>query len=136
MHSLCTQAGERGIMGRSEIVEVEMPDGMVINVEVVVSDSITDVAAGRRLKLDEAKDSIASFVRWAVSSAGIQAESDTSVPAQEGAPLPGMSLSKVGLEFGLSLVVKSGTVTSAVVSAGGQASAVVRLEWERPAAGK
>ena len=36
-----------GIVERSEIVEVEMPDGTVINAEVVVSDSIADVAAGR-----------------------------------------------------------------------------------------
>src|SRR5262245_26935410 len=72
-----------GVMGRSEIVEVEMPDGTVINAEVVVSDSITDVAAGHRLKLDEAKDSIASFVRWAVGAVAVPAESDASVPAPE-----------------------------------------------------
>jgi S1-C subfamily serine protease len=48
-------------MGRKEIVEVEMPDGTVVNAEVVVSDSITDVAASRRLKLEDAKESIEVF---------------------------------------------------------------------------
>ena len=38
-------------MKRSEIVEVEMPDGTMINAEVVVADSITDVAAARKLKM-------------------------------------------------------------------------------------
>jgi hypothetical protein len=121
-------------MGRSEIVEVEMPDGMVINAEVVVSDSITDVAAGHRLKIGDAKESIASFVSWAVGALGVPAGSD----AQESAPgpvsPPGMTLSRVGLEFGLALAVRSGAVTSAIVSAGGGASAVVKIEWERQAA--
>jgi hypothetical protein len=40
-----------GIMARSEIVEVEMADGSVINAEVVFSGSITDAASGRRLRL-------------------------------------------------------------------------------------
>jgi len=121
-------------MGRSEIVEVEMPDGTVINTEVLLADSITDVGAGRRLKLDEAKDSIASFVRWAVSAVGVAGEADAP-PAAEPTPAPGMRLTKVGAEFGLSLAVKSGAVTGAIVSVGGEASAVVRLEWERPGDG-
>lgn len=121
-------------MGRSEIVEVEMPDGTVINAEVVLEDSITDVGAGRRLKLDEAKDSIASFVRWAVAAVGVAGEGDAPPPG-EPTPAAGMRLTKVGVEFGLSLAVKNGAVTGAIVSVGGQASAVVRLEWERPGAG-
>jgi hypothetical protein len=124
--------GLRGVMARSEIVEVEMPDGSVINAEVVVSDSITDVSAGHRLKLDEAKDSITSFVRWAVGTLGGPAQGSAPVPVSP----PGMTLSRVGLEFGLTLTVKSGTVTSAIVSAGGEATAVVRLDWERPAGGR
>lgn len=117
-------------MKRSEIIEVEMPDGTVINAEVVVSDSITDVAARHTLKLDETKDSIASFVRWAVGTLGVPDEKDDT-PTPGPVPTRGMKLSKVGLEFGLALSVKSGAVTSAIVSAGGQASAVVKVEWER-----
>jgi hypothetical protein len=123
-------------MGRIEIVEVEMPDGTVINAEVVVSDSITDVAAGHKLKLDDAKDSIASFVRWAVGALGIPAEDGAPEPAPAPVSPQGMRLSSVGLEFGLSLAVKSGMVTSAIASVGGEASAVVRLEWEQPTAGR
>jgi hypothetical protein len=70
-------------MGRTEIVEVKMPDGTVINAEVVVSDSITDVASGRQFKLDDAKDSIASFVRWVVGTVGIPAEDGAPEPAAE-----------------------------------------------------
>jgi hypothetical protein len=84
-------------MGRTEIVEVEMPDGTVINAEVVVSDSITDVAAGHRLKLDETKDSIASFVRWAVGALGEPAEDGA--PPPEAVSPPGMRLSRLGLEY-------------------------------------
>jgi hypothetical protein len=119
-------------MGRSEILEIEMPDGTVINAEVMVSDSITDVGAGHKLRLDEAKDSITSFVHWAVGTLGVPAEGNAPVSVSP----PGMLLSRVGLEFGVTLTVKSGMVTSAIVSAGGEASAVVRIEWERqPTAG-
>jgi hypothetical protein len=121
-------------MGRTQIVAVEMPDGKVINAEVVLADSITDVAAGHRLKLDEAKESIASFVRWAADAVGIAAEDGAPAPVAEPVSPKGMTLSRVGLEFGLTLAVKSGTVTGAIVSVGGEATAVVRLEWERPAA--
>lgn len=123
-----------GIMERTEIVEVEMPDGGVINAEVLVSDSITDIGAGSKLKLDEAKASIASFVRWAVGTVGLTAEDSTSASTPDPVSPPGMILSRVGLEFGLNLAVKSGTVTGVIVSVGGEASAVVKLEWERPTA--
>lgn len=119
-------------MGRTEIVEVEMPDGVVINAEVLVSDSITDVGAGRRLKLDDARDSIVSFVRWSVGALSKSSEDDGSEPVSP----EGMRLSRVGLEFGLTLAVKGGMLTSAIASVGGEASAVVRLEWEPPAASK
>jgi Trypsin-co-occurring domain 1 len=121
-------------MGRTEIVEVEMPDGTVINAEVVVSDSITDVAAGSRLKLDDAKDSIASFVRWAVGALAVPAEGVAPEPVPGSVSPQGMNLSRVGLEFGLNLAVKSGMLTSAIASVGGEASVVIRLEWERPTA--
>jgi hypothetical protein len=119
---------------RSEIVEVEMPDGTVISAQVVVADLIADVSAGRAMKLDDARDTIASFVRWAVAAVAVPAEDGAPVPAPAPVTPPGMNLSRIGLEFGLSLAVKSGTVTSAIVSVGGQASAVVKLEWERPGA--
>jgi len=94
-------------MGRTEIVEVKMPDGTVINAEVVVSDSITDVASGRQFKLDDAKDSIASFVRWVVGTVGIPAEDGAQEPAAEPVSPPGMKLSRMELEFGLNLTVKT-----------------------------
>jgi Trypsin-co-occurring domain 1 len=124
-----------GIMERTEIVEVRMPDSTVINAEVVVADSITDVAARQQLNLGEAKDSIASFVRWAVGGLGVSAEDSASVPEPESSP-SGMVLSRVGLEFGLKLAIKSGMLTSVIAAVGGEASAVVRLEWEQRQAGR
>lgn len=123
-------------MGRTEIVEVKMPDGTVINAEVVVSDSIADVAAGRQFKLDDAKDSIASFVRWVVGTVGIPAEDGAPEPAAEPVSPPGMKLSRMELEFGLNLTVKTGVLASAIAAVGGEASAVVRLEWERSPGGR
>lgn len=117
-------------MARTEIIEIAMPDGTVINAEVVVSDSITDVAARHPLNLDNAKDSIVSFVRWAVGALPVSAEDGAGVAEPESSP-PGMTLHRMGLEFGLKLAVKSGTVTSVIAAVGGEASAVVRLEWER-----
>ena len=118
-------------MSRTEVVEIAMPDGTVINAEVLVRGSLTDVAAQRRLSLGEARESIASFVRWAVSGLGFLTEDDASNSRDLEASPPGMTLNRVGLEFGLKLAVKSGTLTSVIAAVGGEATAVVRLEWER-----
>jgi hypothetical protein len=118
-------------MSRTQIVEITMPDGTVINAEVSASDSITDVGAQRRLSLDEAKKSIASFVRWAVSGLAFPAENGTDQTQELESSPAGMTLGRVGLEFGLKLAVKSGSLTSVIAAVGGEATAVVRLEWER-----
>jgi hypothetical protein len=118
-------------MSQTEIIEIAMPDGSVINAEVSVSDSITDVGARGRLNLGDAKESITSFVHWAVSGLGLSVGDGDARPEElESAP-PGMTLGRVGLEFGLKLAVKSGTLTSVIAAVGGEATAVVRLEWER-----
>jgi hypothetical protein len=122
-------------MSRTEIVEVVLPDGSLLNAEVSIEDSITDVGAQPRLSLKDAKESVASFVRWAVESLGLPtqgAEGDAAQKARNTMPTPpGMALSRVGLEFGLKLAVKTGSLTSAIAAASGEATAVVRLEWER-----
>lgn len=122
-------------MSRSEIVEIEMPDGAVINAEILVRDPLTDVGARRRLSLGDARESIGSFVRWAVSGLGFLAEGDAHGPAELQSSPPGMTLNRVGLEFGLKLAVKTGTLSSVIAAVGGEATAVVRLEWERAPAG-
>lgn len=118
-------------MSQTEIIEIAMPDGAVINAEVSVSDSITDVGARGRLNLDEAKESITSFVHWAVSGLGLSAGDGVARPAELESVRPGMTLGRVGLEFGLKLAVKGGTLISVIAAVGGEATAVVRLEWER-----
>jgi hypothetical protein len=122
-------------MSRSEIVEVAMPDGTVINAEVLVRDSLTDVGAQRRLSLGEARESIGSFIRWMVDGLGFLTEGDASGPPELKSDPPGMTLNRVNLEFGLTLAVKSGTLSSVIAAVGGEATAVVRLEWERAPAG-
>jgi hypothetical protein len=118
-------------MSQTEIIEIAMPDGAVINAEVSVSDSITDVGVRGRLNIGEAKESITSFVHWAVNGLELSI-GDGIADSQEAELAPqGMRLGRVGLEFGLKLAVKTGTVTSVIAAVGGEATAVVRLEWER-----
>jgi len=120
-----------GVMSQTEIIEIAMPDGAVINAEVSVSDSITDVGVRGRLNIGEAKESITSFVHWAVNGLELSI-GDGIADSQEAELAPqGMRLGRVGLEFGLKLAVKTGTVTSVIAAVGGEATAVVRLEWER-----
>ena len=120
-----------GIMSQTEIIEIAMPDGAVINAEVSVSDSITDVGVRGRLNLGEAKESITSFVHWAVNGLGLSTGDGIAGSQEAELAPPGMRLGRVGLEFGLKLAVKTGTVTSVIAAVGGEATAVVRLEWER-----
>jgi hypothetical protein len=113
----------------SQVVEVEMPDGTVVCAEVIVADSIADVGVWDRLRLEEAKGSIESFTRWAVE--GVRsALRDPGRPGSEVAP-DGMRLGSVGVEFGLKLAVQSGKLISVLAGAGAEATAVIRLEWER-----
>jgi hypothetical protein len=42
-----------------------------------------------------------------------------------------MVLRRFGLEFGVKLAVRSGALTSVIAQAGGEATAVIRLEWEK-----
>lgn len=119
-------------MSQTEIIEIAMPDGTVINAEVSVSDSITDVGVRSRLNLGEAKESITSFVHWAVSGLGLSLGDGVVRPEELESVPPGMTLGRVGLEFGLKLAVKGGTLISVIAAVGGEATAVVRLEWERP----
>jgi len=119
-------------MSRTEIVEVELPDGTTVAAEVLVADTIADVGVADRLRLGEAGKSIEAFVSWAVGAIGM-AQPEDAEPS-ESAP-EGMVLRRLGLEFGLKLAVRSGALTSIIAQAGGEATAVFRLEWERTAKG-
>jgi hypothetical protein len=117
-------------MSQTEIIEIAMPDGTVINAEVSVPDSIADVGARGRLNLGEARQTITSFVKWAVSGLGLPAGDGAGPPGEaESAAPPGMALGRVELEFGLKLMVKGGMLSSVIAAVGGEATAVVRLEW-------
>jgi Trypsin-co-occurring domain 1 len=121
-------------MGLTKIVEVAMPDGTVINAEVTVADQVTDVGVQSRFHLPEAKETINSFVHWVLAS--LSTSTDEVTEGMEArSPLGGMALTRVGVEFGLKLAVKNGALTSVIAVAGGEATAVVRMEWERHSGG-
>jgi NTP-dependent ternary system trypsin peptidase co-occuring protein len=126
--------GRDGVdVARVEVVKVQLPDGSVIDAEVSVPDSVVDVGVSALLQLGQAKDTIESFVSWAVDGLSFAAPDGDTSPEPSMAPA-GMHLGRMGLEFGLKLTVRSGSLTSVIAAAGGEASAVVRLEWERSAA--
>ena len=100
---------------RIEIVEVELPDGGVIAAEVTVAGG-GDVAVWERLQLEEATGTIRHVSGWVVDS------------VREALPDPP---DRWCVEFGLKLAVKTGKLTSVLAEAGGEASVLVRLEWDR-----
>lgn len=102
---------------RTEIVEVELPGGGVIAAEVALAGG-GDVAAWERLRLEEATGTIRQVSGWVIDS------------VREALPNPP---DRWGVEFGLKLAVKTGKLTSVLAEAGGEASVVVRLEWDRDA---
>ncbi|MGH3242150.1 MAG: CU044_2847 family protein [Spirillospora sp.] len=114
---------------RTTIVEAELPDGSIINAEVALDDTIMDVGLLDRLRLDETTHSFEAFARWAVDRVRA-AVRDPENAGREVAP-DGMTLGRVGVEFGVKLALKSGKLTSVVAEAGAEANALIRLEWER-----
>ncbi|MBB5868621.1 hypothetical protein F4553_002000 [Allocatelliglobosispora scoriae] len=99
---------------RSEIVEVELPDGTRILAEVTVP-AQSDVGARPRLFHAEALGGqISSVSSWILSH------------VREGLP---DRPSQISVEFGLKLGVKSGQLVSILAEGTGEASVVVKLDW-------
>lgn len=96
----------------SKPLQVELPSGDVIWAQVM-TDGPTNVAAGSLQRLDI--DDLRATIRG-VSSSLREAIADL-VPDQ------------VQVEFGLSLTLKSGKLTSVLAEAGGTASLKVSLTW-------
>lgn len=100
---------------RRQIVEIELPDGYVMSAEVGVPSGGDVTARQIRLRLDEAGESIQRFASWLVDNV------HNRLPRKPG---------RVGLEFGIKIAVKSGQLTSVLAEASGEATVLVRLEWD------
>ena len=97
----------------SEIVDVDLGDGIIIPAEVTVRGG--DVSVLDVLKLGRGKDLIASVGRWAKKNFH--------------ADLPGAP-QRFGVEFGVKLTAKSGALISVLAEVAGEATMTVKMEWD------
>jgi hypothetical protein len=107
----------------TESIEIDLGDGAIVYAAVRGARSGRDsgdagaVSAVARHTFDEVRGTIRAVGQWA---------RDTG--ASCGDP------SSFEVEFGLTLSVKSGRLVGVLAEAGGEASLVVRLSWDRAAA--
>jgi hypothetical protein len=100
---------------QSRIEQVDVGPGETIEAEIRVADAGGDATAFNRLDLADATESIHRIGSWVYRT------------VHDGLP---RRPQKVGVEFGLKFAIKSGKLTSVLAEASGEASLVVRLEWE------
>jgi len=99
---------------RTQMVEIELSDGEVINAEISTPAG-GDVAWSRqRYQAASFNADLSRIGRWLVGE------------LRAAFPNPP---ERVGVEFGLKLGVKSGPLVAVLAEASGEASVVVRLEW-------
>jgi hypothetical protein len=104
-----------GVDRRVEVVEVQVPGGGVIFAEVEgPAGGDAGWRAGRRFSLEEVRANVVSIGSWVFDTVR--------------GSLP-QTPDKVGVEFGLKLTAKTGSLVAALAEAGGEASVVVKLEW-------
>lgn len=97
-------------------VPITLPDGSTIFGEVTTTATGGD-AGRRQLRLDDIRADIARISQFM---------SETLTQALPDPPR------RYGVEFGLKLGVETTGLTSILAKATGEATVVVRLEWERP----
>lgn len=100
---------------RVEVIEVQVPGNGVIFAEVEIPTG-GDAAwgSGRRFSLEDVRTNVVSIGSWVFDTVRDS--------------LPQMP-DKMGVEFGLKLTTKTGSLVAALAEAGGEASVVVKLEW-------
>jgi len=103
-------------MSRSELVEVTLPDGDVIWVELDVP-SGADIAWRGKQKLtwDDLRMQVLKITKLVAESV------KSALPDRP---------TRLGLEFGIKLTAETGPLVAALAKAGAEASVVVRLDWE------
>jgi hypothetical protein len=97
----------------AELIEIQMPDGEIALAEVSIMDK--DVGTLDRFNISDISTS-AARIGGAIHQA-----------IQRG--MPGRP-HRIGIDIGLKLVVKSGVLTSVLAEASGEASIVIRLDWD------
>ena len=103
-------------MRRTQLVEIELSNGEVINAEISVPAG-GDVARSRqRYQVGAFNADLSRIGRWLIGE------------LREAFPDPP---ERVGVEFGLKLGAKSGALLGVLAEASGEASVLVRLEWTR-----
>jgi hypothetical protein len=107
----------KGMYGdRGRVIPVDV-DGQTILVEVANAGG--DAATGGRFALTDLKDTIARVARQV---------SDAVAGAMPGRP------TRCGVEFGVKLAVESNALVSVIAKASAEATVVIKLEWDYPAA--
>ncbi|GAA4699362.1 CU044_2847 family protein [Phytohabitans rumicis] len=101
---------------QTRTVPITLPDGSTILAEVTAASTGGD-AGRRQLRLDDIREDIARISQFM---------SETLTRALPDPPR------RYGVEFGLKLGVETTGLTSILAKATGEATVVVRLEWERP----
>lgn len=117
-----------GAFADRDVVNIDLGDGMVVPVEVAFDSSLDFaggrkdagfrdwVDGGRRATLDQAAPTIKGMASWVQSQL---AEVDTLTP------------DRVVLEMGIKFIAQSpGLVAPVLGQVGGEASLLVRLEWD------
>lgn len=99
--------------GETEVVDVRLPNGVLLAVEVIKERGAGDVSALDRLNFDQVQgvlDGLAQVVSGALAKA---------------------RPNRASAELGLKLKVESGQLTGVLVQAGDSASLKISLTWER-----
>jgi hypothetical protein len=96
-------------------IDVQLPDGGTVHVEVEEEES-GDIGSPllRSFDWDQLNQQIARTCRWLSTSV------KDSLPE---------SPDEVGMEFGIKITAETGTLIAALAKAGGEATLLVRLQW-------
>ncbi|MGC5021409.1 CU044_2847 family protein [Micromonospora sp. DT47] len=103
-------------MSAGDLVEVALPDGEILYVEIEVPVEGDIAWRGQKVAWCDLQEQVARVSKWVIESVR--------------AGLPDTP-KRVGVEFGLKITGETGTLVGALAKAGAESSIVVRLEWER-----
>ena len=103
---------------RTRTVEIELPSGRTMLAEVVAEGGGDVTDRRQRLALSEIRESLADIGEWAITS------------VVDALPKPKRP-SRLEVEFGIKLAVKTGKLVSVLAEAGGESTVLVRMSWDQ-----